>query len=178
MIDFWLEHKTQLRSYIMKRVQDTDVVDDILQEVYLKAFTKLHTLKSRGSISGWLFRIASNAIADHYRAQKPRIGIQEKYMTHESERSCLAELAPCVRPFIAELPEIYQTALVLSELDGLTQMEVANRLGISLSAAKSRIQRGREKLRLRYLDCCSIETGRGGIIDYEPHNKPNKSNNG
>lgn len=177
MTDFWLEHKTGLRKYIIKRVQDPDAVDDILQDVYLKAFTKLHTLKFKASISSWLFCIAANAIADYYRSQKPWIDIHDEHMAYEPERNCAVELTPCVQPFIADFPEIYQSALVLSELDGLTHKEVASRLGISLSAAKSRIQRGREKLRLRFLDCCSIEAGHGGIIDYVPHNKPSKRNN-
>jgi len=171
MTGFWLEHKAQLRGYIMKRVRDTDVVDDILQEVYIKAFTKLSTLKSKGNISGWLFRIASNAIADHYRSQKPWADLQEEYVVPDPERSCATELAPCVQPFIAELPKIYQAALMLSEIDGLAQKEVTNRLGISLTAAKSRIQRGRVKLRQRYLECCNIEISRYGIVDYEPRNK-------
>jgi RNA polymerase sigma-70 factor (ECF subfamily) len=66
------------------------------------------------------------------------------------------------------LTEIYRITLTLSEIEGLPQQQVAERLGLSLSGAKSRIQRGREKLRQRLLDCCDIETGRVGIIGYEP----------
>jgi RNA polymerase sigma-70 factor (ECF subfamily) len=71
MTDFWQEHKTRLRSYIARRLRESDAVDDILQDVFLKVHTSLHTVISRGSITVWLFRIASNAIADHYRSQKP-----------------------------------------------------------------------------------------------------------
>jgi len=53
----------------------------------------------------------------------------------------------------------------------MPQKEVARHLGISLSGAKSRVQRGRDKLRQRLLDCCDIETGRGGIIGYTPRGK-------
>ncbi len=171
MINSWQEHKSRLRGYIAKRVQDNDAVDDILQDVYLKAHTNLSTVKPRGSIASWLFRIASNAIADHYRSQKPWDELPDELTASEPERDYVAELAACLQPLIAELPEIYRSALVLSEIDGLPQKKVADHLGISFSGAKSRVQRGREKLRRRLLECCDIENGRNGIIGYEPRAK-------
>lgn len=80
----------------------------------------------------------------------------------------MAELAQCLEPLIDGLPETYRAALRLAELEGLPQKDVAHRLGISLSGAKSRVQRGRAKLRERLLACCHVETGRGGIVGYEP----------
>jgi RNA polymerase sigma-70 factor (ECF subfamily) len=171
MADFWQEHRTRLRGYIAKRVRENDAVEDILQDVFLKAHTSLHTLKSHGSTASWLFRIAASAIADYYRSQKPWDELPDDLAAPEPERDYVTELATCLQPLIADLPETYQSALMLSEIQGLPQKEVANRLGISLSGAKSRVQRGREKLRQRLLDCCDIETGRGGIIGYEPRNK-------
>jgi RNA polymerase sigma-70 factor (ECF subfamily) len=169
--DIWEEHKARLRGYVAKRVRDNDVVDDILQDVFLKAHNNLHTLKSHGSVASWLFRIASNAIADHYRFQKPWVELPDELESPEPEHDPVGELAACLQPFIADLPETYRAALTLSEIEGLPQREVATLLGISLSGAKSRVQRGREKLRQRLHDCCVIETGRHGIIDYEPRNK-------
>ena len=168
MTDFWQEHRSRLRGYIAKRVRESDAVDDILQEVFLKVNASLHSVKSHGSISAWLYRIAANTIADHYRAQKPWEELPDEVAAPEPERDYIAELATCLQPLIADLPETYRTALVLSEIEGLPQREVAEQLNISLSGAKSRVQRGREKLHRRLLACCDIETGRGGIIGYEP----------
>lgn len=166
--DFWQMHHARLRSYIAKRVRDA--VDDILQEVFLKVNAGLHTVKSQGAISAWLYRVAANSIADHYRSQKPweELPGDDELASPAAERDYVAELATCLQPFIADLPETYRSALQLSEIEGLPQKEVARRLGVSLSGAKSRVQRGREKLRQRVLDCCHIETGRSGIIGYEP----------
>ncbi len=150
---FWQEHHSRLRGYITKRVRDTNAVDDILQEVFLKASENLHSLKSRDSIAAWLYRITANAIADHYRSLQPWEELPDDFSAPESERNYVAELARCLQPLIADMPDIYRTALVLSEIEGLPQREVANRLNISLSGAKSRVQRGREKLRQRLLDC-------------------------
>lgn len=171
-IDFWQEHKIRLRRYIARRVRGNDAVDDILQDVFLKAHTSLHSVKTPGSVTAWLFRIAANAIADHYRSEKPWDELPAELVAPEPEPDYVAELAPCLQPLIADLPETYKAALVLSELEGMPQKEVARRLGISLSGAKSRVQRGREKLRQRLLDCCDIETGRSGvIIGYERRDK-------
>lgn len=171
MPDFWTEHKTRLHGYVAKRVRDRAAVDDILQDVFLKAHTSLHTVKSQGSVTAWLYRIAANTIADHYRGQRPSEDLSDELAAPVPEPDYIAELASCLHPLIADLPETYRLPLVLSEIEGLTQKEVANRLGLSLSGAKSRVQRGREKLRQRVLECCDIETGRGGIVGYELRDK-------
>lgn len=165
----WQAHRFRLRNYIAKRVRERDVVDDILQEVFLKVNAGLHTVKSQASILAWLYRIAAHSIADHYRSQKPWDALpdDDELAAPDQQRDYVAELATCIQPFMADLPETYRSALQLSEIEGLPQKEVAYRLGISLSGAKSRVQRGREKLRLRLLECCDIETGRGGISGYE-----------
>ena len=170
--DLWSEYRFRLRGYIAKRVRESDAVDDILQEVFLKVHESLQTLKSRGSIAAWLYRIAANAIVDHYRSRRPWEALPVDLTAPKPERNYVAGLATaCLRPLIAEMPEIYRTALVLSEIEGLPQKEVARRLNLSLSGTKSRIQRGREDLRRRLLDCCDIETGRSGITKCEPRDK-------
>jgi RNA polymerase sigma-70 factor (ECF subfamily) len=168
MNDFWQQHKERLRGYVARQVRERDAIDDILQEVYLKAHLSLHRLKSKGKITSWLYRITANAIADHYRTQSPTSELPADLAAPEGERNYGAELADCLRPLIATLPETYRTALLLSELEELPQKEVAVRLGLSLSGAKSRIQRGRERLRAQLLACCDIECERGRIVGYSP----------
>ena len=170
MTDLWEQHRTRLRGYVARRVRDNDAVDDILQDVFLKARAGLPGVRSSGSLTAWLFRIAANAIADHYRAERPWETLPDDLAAPEPQpdAEAAAELAECIRPLIAGLPEVYRTALVMSDLDGLPQKVVAERLGLSLSATKSRVQRGRERLRQALLACCDIETGRSGILGYEP----------
>lgn len=171
MTDFWRQHKTLLQGYIAKRVPDRDSADDILQDVLLKAYTNLHTVKARGSVTPWLYRIASNAIADYYRSRKQFDQVPENLAADEPGRNLIAELACCLQPLIDEVPEKYRIALMLSEIQGLKLREVAKRLGLSLSGAKSRVQRGREKLRERLHRCCEIEVGKHGVVDYRPRQK-------
>lgn len=169
--DFWQEHRSRLRGYIAKRVREPEAVDDIVQDVFLKASENLPSLQARGSIAAWLYRIAANAIVDHYRALRPWEELPDDIAAPEVQRDYVIELARCLQPLIAELPETYRAALVLSELEGLPQKVVAERLNLSLSGAKSRVQRGRERLRQRLLDCCDIESERGGITGYTPRGK-------
>lgn len=173
MPDFWLTHKQQLRGYIVKRMQDKSAVDDVMQDVFVKAYSNLHSVKSPESLSAWLYRIAANAIADHYRASRPSDSLTDDLPSPEPESTDITELASCLNPFIAQLPETYRLPIVLSEIEGLTQKEVALRLGLSLSGAKSRVQRGREKLRQRLNECCQIELGRCGIVSYEVRQQKN-----
>jgi RNA polymerase sigma-70 factor, ECF subfamily len=169
--NLWQEHKDRLRSYINRRVRDEHATDDILHEVFIKLHKNLHTVKSSGSVSAWLYRVAANAIADYYRTHKPVEALPDELPAPEQERDYVAELASCLQPMIEDLPDTYRTALTLSEIEGLKQKEVAARLGISLSGAKSRVQRGREKLRESILRCCAVETGKHGIVGYEVRGK-------
>ena len=78
-----------------------------------------------------------------------------------------AELALSLKEIINELPEPYRQALLLTVYEGLSQRQLAESLGISLSGAKSRVQRAREKLRNMLLRCCHFEFDRRGhIVDY------------
>ncbi len=85
------------------------------------------------------------------------------------DASALTDLAGCVRPLLQELPPSYREALTLVEFDGVPQVEVASRLGISVSGMKSRVQRGRSMLRDGLLACCDISrSATGGVLDFAP----------
>ncbi len=168
MESHWQDHKVRLERYIARQIQDESLVDDLMQEVYFKAHTRQHTLKSKESVGGWLYRIAQNTIMDHFRQQKHWVALPdalEQPEVDDSER-IYQELMVSLVPLMNELPEKYRVPLQMAELDGMSQKEVAEKLGLSLTAAKSRIQRARAKLRKGFTDCCGVEVGRRGITDY------------
>ncbi|QFI38495.1 RNA polymerase sigma factor SigZ [Moritella marina ATCC 15381] len=168
MLSEWQNHKTQLRGYVSKRIDDADAVDDILQDVYIKASSNLHQLKSTGSLKGWLYRIAHNTIMDFYRGRQPYEPLPDDLVAEEEDEGIQAreELAQCLRPLIDELPEKYGIPLRLAELEGVSQKDIAQQLGLSLSGAKSRVQRGRVKFREQMMACCDFEVDQNGIVDY------------
>jgi RNA polymerase sigma-70 factor, ECF subfamily len=119
----------------------------------------------------WIYRVTRNLIIDHYRRRR-RTGeldedIEAPSSLPEFEEDPQARLAFSLRETVDELPEPYREALLLTEYEGLTQAELAERTGISLSGAKSRVQRARSRLKELLLECCHFELDAlGGIVDY------------
>jgi len=167
MSDAWLEVRTGLRRFVARRVSDDAVADDLLQEIFLRFEEQQHTLRSPRAVTGWLYRIASNLIVDHYRERSRFRALPEELPQPSEEKNLVGEMAACMLPLVAELPEIYRQAVQLSELDGLGHKEIAQRLGLSISGVKSRVQRGRGMLLKRIEQCCELERGPRGVVGYE-----------
>ena len=169
----WKQFSDRLRRFIRKRVREPHDADDILQDVFIKIHRRIDQLKDDGKLGAWVFQIARNAVIDYYRSREKEEELPEVRLrraarpvrTSDSGR----EIALCLKPMIARLPPSYREAVVLAELEGVTQVALAKRLKVSLSGAKSRVQRGREKIKAMLLDCCHFEFDRRGkMIDYRP----------
>jgi len=166
----WREYHARLTGFVARRVRDPGTAQDIVQDVFLKTQEKLGDLRSRERLGGWLFRIARNAIVDHYRARRPEEELPAELAapSDDDDEQARRDIGACLIPMVESLPTAYREAVVLSELAGRPQKEIARRLGLSLSGAKSRVQRGRALLKEKLLACCRIERdGRGRAIDYE-----------
>ncbi len=165
----WQEHRGELKSFILKRVRGAADAEDILHEVFLKMHAGLGSVKRVDHLRAWLFTVARNAVADHFRGRRPTQELPEDLDDHGQEEigGQMEDVGTCLRPMIDALPEKIRTALVLADLEGLKQREVAQRLGISLAAVKSRVLRGRLLVRRMIEDCCHLELdARGSIMDY------------
>jgi RNA polymerase sigma-70 factor (ECF subfamily) len=169
-----------LHAFIAKRVANDMQVDDILQEVFLRVHCKLDRLNDPDRVVAWLFRIARNAIVDYYRSlgryREHLVGLSRDVellvptspLTENQSGQLRTELAACLRPTLHQISKDYLEALTLVELEGLTQQAAAKRLGLSVSGMKSRVQRGRKRLKQLLEDCCLIRLDRrGGVADYE-----------
>lgn len=167
----WRDMNTTLKRFIAKRVTDENVTEDILQDVFLKIHTRADTLRDADKLESWMFQIARNAIIDYYRSHKQEHELPVSIAIEDTEDDEISKrLAPCLREMIEDLPDKYREALLLTEYEGLSQAELAQRLGISFSGAKSRVQRAREQLKAMLLQCCHFELDRfGKILDYYPH---------
>ena len=177
----WAHLSDRLRCFIRARVGNDDIAADLLQDTFLRIHQRLDTLDDHDRLAAWVFRIARNVVTDHYRIQRRvqrRVQTRAQPNGHETvQTQPLYDDAPANRnddvvgwlpEMIDDLPEPYRDAVRLHEIEGLSQQDVANRLGLSLSGAKSRVQRGREKLRTQLQRCCSFELDRrGNVLDYE-----------
>ena len=167
----WEEFSLKLKQFILQRVKDKSAAEDILQEVFLKIHGGLDGLKDESKLEGWIFQVTRNVMVDHFRRQRPQEELSEELVEDWSDdKQVIEELAPCLKEMIDSLPDEYRQALILTEYQGLTQAQLAERLGISVSGAKSRVQRGRAKLKEMLLACCHFELDkRGKVIDYWPN---------
>lgn len=169
-----------LRAFVLSKVKDPGLADDIAQETLLRVHAKLDTLRDADRLNAWAFQIARHAIADHLRSVQPsEVFDEQEHEPHptsprpellEAEEEQLRQgVAAYVRSVVAGLPEDYREAIQLVEFEGVPQVELAERLGLSRSAAKSRVQRGRAMVRAEMERCCRWETDRyGAVVDLEP----------
>ncbi len=181
--DMWREVRGGLRAFVSKRVAGEADVEDILQEVFLRMHRRLDGLKDPRRLVPWVFRITRNAIVDHYRSPARRreapaglssdldagypVPVLPATVDASDAGRLRAELAECLRPMIGRLPADSREAVTLVELEGLTQQAAARRLGLSVSGMKSRVQRGRRKLKDMLEACCEIQLdGRRAVADY------------
>jgi len=170
----WDAFHGPLQQFIRRRVSDEVTAEDVLQDVFLKIHQRVETLKDVKRLESWIYQITRNAIIDSYRSSRPTTTLEAAEVLVMPEElpddDVVSELLPCVRAMVKSLPELDRQALVLTEYQGLTQRELAERLGLSFSGAKSRVQRARQKLKQQLLDCCHFELDRRGkVIDYQPH---------
>jgi RNA polymerase sigma-70 factor, ECF subfamily len=157
----WLEHKTELQRFIFKRVKDSDLTNDILQEVLLKVYNFCLSKSGVGNVRSWLFQITKNTIVDFHREQS-KISYDLPDLSNEDSHSAFEEASEFVLPMINFLPKEYAEPLKMADLEGIKQAEVAKRLGMSLTATKSRIQRARLLLKKEFAICCDFETDQFG----------------
>lgn len=171
----WSELNEILKGFIMGKVKDPILAEDLLQETLIKIHLNIRNLRHEAKLINWAFQIARNVIIDHYKKQKKES--EQGHMPDYGEIQCdestfNKRIANWIPEAIKLLPEKYREAIYLTEIEGLTQKEMAEKLGLSYSGAKSRVQRGREKLKEIILQCCQVVTDSyGNVIDFKSRAK-------
>ena len=167
----WGRLSADLRRFIRRRVGDDHTADDLLQETFLRIHRGLDALGDGDRVAGWVYRIARNVVHDHHRRGAPdRAPLGDDPPAAEGPpadpRSRAGEW---MEEMIRQLPAGYAEAVRLAEIEGYSQQEVADRLGLSLSGAKSRVQRGRALLKRVLEGCCRFHVdGRGNLTGCDP----------
>ena len=170
--EVWETFHAQLRAFIGARVGDSADADDILQNVFVKIHTHIHTLRKQDRLATWVYQITRNAIIDSYRARHPHQSMPADVGAWDApqESDPATQIGEYLRILVNGLAPKYRTAIILGEYNGLTSEELGRRLGLSVSGAKSRLQRARSQLRKQLLDCCRFEFDHAGnLLDYQPN---------
>jgi RNA polymerase sigma-70 factor (ECF subfamily) len=178
------ELQSRVLGFVSRRVRSREDAEDIAQEVMLRIHRHSGDLEHAERMGAWVHRIAANAIADHYRrparrelpsgqaGDVPEVIVEPAW--EEPDTAALRqELSKCLAPLLEHLPPIYREALELTEFEGMSQVEAAERLGLSVSGMKARVQRARGQLRDLLLDCCHVELDqRHGVTEIQPRRGP------
>jgi RNA polymerase sigma-70 factor (ECF subfamily) len=165
----WVELKTNLHRFIARRASNDADADDILQEVFVKIHSSIGNLRDTTKLHSWVYRITRNAIIDYYRSRRNDMSLDavpdafdlpnDEMPEAEAERQ---EIMNCLAPMVDRLDDDYRKALVMADVEGVTQAAIAGDLNLSLSGAKSRVQRARGKMKDMLLNCCHFEFDRFG----------------
>lgn len=168
-VQAWDDTRTALLGFVSRRVESPEAAEDIVQDILERV--QRTDLSSITNVHAWLYRVARNAIVDHYRTRRPTVpladhgGGREELGTDEPF-AAVQELARCLRPLTDRLPADYRSAVTMVDLDGHTHRAAAHLAGISTSGMKSRVQRGRKRLADLLQECCTVETTAGSISGY------------
>lgn len=170
------EFHNLLYQYIINRVKEKEDAADVLQEVFIKISAKLDTLADGSKLKSWIFTITRNAIIDYYRKNagnhKTEINdaLADELMA-EADLDMTKGLDKCLLGFIQELPDDYREIIIDSELKGIKQKDLAGKYNLAYPSIRSRVQRGRTRLKEMLLNCCSITAdSRGNILEKSSKN--------
>jgi RNA polymerase sigma-70 factor (ECF subfamily) len=166
ILDAWKSHEGELRGFLIRRVGDEHLADDLLQDVFLKAIRQGLGFCEVEDPRAWLFRVARNAMVDHVRLAKPQVQLPE-----DLAQEVVEELAPvdrlseCLCRVLTELPPEDAEILRRCDLEGMKQKEFADEAGLSLPAAKSRLLRARARMRELMTTNCQVSFDEHGRVD-------------
>lgn len=179
----WTHFVGGLRAFVRRRVPAQDA-DDVAQDVMLRLHQRVGGLRDPGRLRSWVYSVARHTVADYFRGRRglgedggaveptevedPRAAVAEHLGRFTGDHSVHEEVLSWLRPTAGLLPDGYREALLLADFEGMTQAKVAERLGLSVAGAKSRIQRARRMLAAELARCCAIELGaEGRVEDFE-----------
>ncbi len=175
--EIWETFHKELKAFALSKIKNLADTEDLLQEVFIKIMQNFAKVNNSENIRQYLYGIVRNAVYDYFNSKRYNSSEAEleALISQEEENTLNQHIVDCcLQSFIEKLPEHYRDAIVLTEFDNVSQKDLAERLNISYSGAKSRVQRGREKLKAIILDCCAMKSDVYGNL-MEQINLPTKA---
>ncbi len=164
LMNAWHQHEAELRAWLQRRLGNPHDAEDMLQDLFLKAMRQDRKFCELENARAWLFEVARNAVADRLRLKKEQVELPDDLADETDEPFPVESLAECLPRALAELSAEDREAITLCDLEGLSQQEYAQRNGLTLSAAKSRVQRARTRLRAHLTTACQIRFDAAGKV--------------
>ena len=169
------EHYQSIQRYLIRFFGQKEA-EDLAQEVFIKAGQSLESFRSEAQISTWLYRIATNAAIDRIRQPdfrretvfsqpEPELSGDAQSLENDALRRATNE---CIRGIIDGLPENYRVPVILSELQGLPNQQIADVLGLSLDVVKVRLHRGKARLKHELQKQCQFSHDERNELTCDP----------
>ncbi|MBI3813937.1 MAG: RNA polymerase sigma factor [Nitrospinae bacterium] len=177
-LNLFKEYESRIYNFIYRMTRNEADAEELTQEAFIRVWNGIDKLRSDSSITSWIYKIASNVCFDSFRKNKRTL----KEETLEPDDEFLydakipliedeiykARMAECIRSYIAKLPEDYRAVILLHDIEGLKNSDIADMLGISLDAVKIKLHRARGRLRKILSKECQVLYDKNGDIYCEP----------
>ena len=188
--------RAQVQRHILAMVRDSSLAEELTQDAYARALERIDQLRDPQAALAWLYRIATTVALDRLRQRRPATvpldsvapggGEAEQAAERDRPPSLLegalesSEMSACVQGYLATLPDDYRIAILLHDVHGLSNPEIAELLGCSLATAKIRVHRARARLRETLATACSFEIDQRGVLvcNPEPDNTYDETRDG
>lgn len=165
----WSQHQHELRNWSRHKLRNQADVDDFLQDLFLKVLHQGGRFCSVQNARAWLFEVARNALADRLRVAREMVELPEDMEAPVEQTDAVDALTACLPRVLSELSAEDREAVTLCDLQGMPQAEFARLKGLGLSAAKSRVQRARQRLREQMTHACRVQIdSTGHVADFVP----------
>jgi len=172
----WRDLQARLGAFVARRIGDPHAAEDVAQDVLLRLHRNLGQLRVEDRLDAFAYRIARNAIIDHYRSSssaKELPAADDDLIARidavdagpdSDEAAGRRALACCLEPLVRQLPDPYREALELTDLGELSQVQAAQVAGLSVPGMKARVQRARSQLHALLTRCCDVALDDGRRI--------------
>ncbi len=158
----WTDYEQGIKLYILKMTKDEEIAKDLTHDVLLKLYKSCCSDREIKNVKSWLYQIARNTYFDYFKKNRKCTNDVPELFGEEDNSNFYEEGSILVKPLLNALPEKYSIPLTMSDLYGIKQSEIADELNLSLSATKSRIQRGRKMVKELLKECVIIKTDNKG----------------
>ena len=166
IIDAWDDYHHELLHFVARRIPDSQEAHDLVQEVFLRATRLDNGLCGIDNRRAWLFTVTRRLLIDRYRLSRDQVALDEGMASaaEADEMAPVDALSQCLPRVLAELSAEDRAAITLCDIDGLSQQAYAEQAGLSLPAAKSRLQRARKRLRAQLVTACQVKFDETGQV--------------
>lgn len=172
------QYQDRIYRYVLALVRDPAEAEDLTQDTLLRAYRNFASLREAGSLTSWLYRIATHVCFDRLRQRGRRAPLQwavdlDTLDVPEPETPSLlqlveqAEMSACVQRYLDSLSDAYRAVILLHDLHGMTDPEIAAAIGVSLPNVKIRLHRARVKLRGALEAGCAFAYDERGVLACE-----------